>query len=219
MDKHQIITKTKKHVKNILYGEGSGHDWWHIYRVWQSSINIAKNEGGDLLVIELAALLHDISDWKFTKDHDDSVGPQIAYDWVKGELGLSEDIALHVKDIVATISFKGAKTATPMKTVEGAIVQDADRLDAIGTVGIGRAFAYGGFKKQEMHSPDIKPVKHVSFDDYKKNPSTTVNHFYEKLLLLTERMNTAAGKRLAERRHEFMKSFLDEFFAEWEGKS
>ena len=211
-----LIKKTADFVKNKFEGEGSGHDWWHIYRVWQSAKNIAKVEGGDLLIIQLAALLHDISDWKFTKDGDDSVGPQIAYNWVK-ELGLSEEIALHIKDIVATISFKGAETTSPMKTIEGKIVQDADRLDAIGAIGVARAFAYGGFVKQEMHNPNIKPIQHSSFEDYKKNNTTSVNHFYEKLFLLKDRMNTETGKKWAEKRDSFMSNFLNEFFSEFEG--
>ncbi|MBT3456220.1 HD domain-containing protein [bacterium] len=213
---NDIIEKTKEFVKSKLEGEGSGHDWWHCYRVFKLSLTLAEKEGGDILVIQLAALLHDIVDWKFAKNQDETIGSQVAYDWVKKQ-GLTEEIAAHVKDIVLSTSFKGAGTTSPMKTIEGKIVQDADRLDAIGAIGIGRTFAFGGAKDREMYNPNIKPEIHNSFQEYKKSKGTVVNHFYEKLLLLKDRMNTETGKKFAKDRHNFMVLFLNEFLKEWDG--
>ncbi len=217
MENEFLIQKTAEFAKAKLFGEASGHDWWHVYRVWQNSKLILKNEpSADNLTVELAALLHDISDWKFNNG-DDSVGPQIAYDFLKS-IDANEEIALHVKEIISTLSFKGANVKTPMRTIEGEIVQDSDRLDAIGAIGIGRTFAYGAFANQEMYNPDIKPKLHDSYEDYKSGKSTTINHFYEKLLLLSDRMNTQTAKKIAKERQKFMEEFLQEFFAEWNGE-
>ena len=216
MNKEQIINKTVEHIKSKLAGEGSGHDWWHVYRVWKNAVHIGKNEKVDLFVIELSALLHDIADWKFNDGNDD-VGPQLAREWLE-KLAVDENVISHVCQIIKDISFKGSGVATKMKTIEGMVVQDADRLDAIGAIGIARAFTYGGAKGRLMHDPEIKPEKHATFEQYKNNQGHTINHFYEKLLLLKELMNTATAKKIAEKRHKVMEVFLAEFFQEWEGK-
>ena len=205
MNKKQIINQTVQHIKAKLVGEGSGHDWWHIYRVWKNAIHIAKHEKADLFVVELAALLHDIADWKFN-DGNDNVGPKLAKEWLK-KLSVDENIISHVCQIIKDASFKGSGVVTKMKTIEGMIVQDADRLDAIGAIGIGRTFAYGGAKGREMYNPEIKPEKHESFEQYKNNQSTTINHFYEKLLLLKDLMNTTTAKKIAKKRHKVMEKF------------
>ena len=212
-----IIGETCQFVEEKLAGDGSGHDWWHIYRVWNLAKNIAVKEKANLLIVELSALLHDIADWKF-HDGDDTKGPKMAEQFL-AKNQVDRKVIDPVIDIIATISFKGAGVATPMKTLEGEVVQDADRLDAIGAMGIARTFAYGGNKNRLMYHPDEKPVMHQSFEDYKKNTGHTINHFYEKLLLLKDRMNTAAAKQMAEGRHQFMQSYLDQFYEEWDGKA
>ena len=216
MDKEFVIKKTEEYVRKTLEGEGSGHDWWHICRVWKTSVHIGKLEKADLFIVELAALLHDIADWKFCKG-DDSVGPKLAVEWLE-KLEVEKDVISHVADIIKDLSFKGANTKTSMKTREGMVVQDADRLDAIGAIGIARTFAYGGYKGREIYNPNIQPEKHNTFEQYKKSQGPTVNHFYEKLLLLKDLMNTETAKRIAEKRHNFIEQFLDEFFKEWDGK-
>ena len=212
-----IIDKTCQFVDQKLAGDGSGHDWWHIYRVWNLAKNIAAKEGANILIVELSALLHDIADWKF-HDGDDTKGPQMAEQFLL-ENKVAREVIDPVVEIVATISYKGAGVATPMQTLEGKVVQDADRLDAIGAMGIARTFAYGGHKNRLMYHPDEKPVMHQSFAQYKKNTGHTINHFYEKLLLLKDRMNTASAKQIAVGRHKFMQSYLDQFYEEWDGKS
>ena len=212
-----IINNTCQFVENKLAGEGSGHDWWHIYRVWNLAKKLAEEEGANLLIVELSALLHDIADWKF-HDGDDTKGPQMAEQFLS-ENHVDRNVIDPVIEIIATISYKGAGVSTPMKTLEGKVVQDADRLDAIGAMGIARTFAYGGHKNRLMYHPDEKPVMHQSFAEYKKNTGHTINHFYEKLLLLKDRMNTASAKKMAERRHQFMQVFLDQFYEEWDGKA
>ena len=212
-----IIDKTCQFVEQKLAGDGSGHDWWHIYRVWKLAKNIAANEGANKLIVELSALLHDIADWKF-HDGDDTKGPQMAEQFLL-ESEVTREVIDPIVEIVATISYKGAGVATPMQSLEGKVVQDADRLDAIGAMGIARTFAYGGHKNRLMYHPDEKPVMHQSFAQYKKNTGHTINHFYEKLLLLKDRMNTASAKQIAVGRHKFMQSYLDQFYEEWDGKS
>lgn len=216
MNKKQIINKTAKYIEARLSGEGSGHDWWHVYRVWKSSINISEQENVDLFVVELAALLHDIADWKFHNGNDD-VGPRMSREWLE-KLSVDENVISHVCQIIKDISFKGSGVKNKIKTIEGMVVQDADRLDAIGAIGIGRTFAYGGHKGREMYNPKIKPVRHKTSEHYKSNQSPTINHFYEKLLLLKDLMNTKTAKRMAKKRHKIMKKFLDSFLQEWEGK-
>lgn len=216
MNKEQIIDKTAGYIKDRFAGEGSGHDWWHVYRVWKNAIHISKHEKVDLFVVELAALLHDVADWKF-HDGNEDIGPQLAREWLE-KLSVEENVILHVCQIIQDISFKGAGVATNMKTIEGMVVQDADRLDAMGAIGISRAFAYGGSKGREMYNPDVKPEKHDSFEQYKRSQGTSINHFYEKLLLLKDLMNTETAKNIAGKRHVVMETFLDEFFREWEGE-
>jgi len=210
-----IISKTCKFVENRLAGDGSGHDWWHIFRVWTLAKKIAVEEKAQLETVELGALLHDIADWKF-HGGDDSIGPTMAQEFLSNN-DVDPQVIESVVDIVSTISYKGAGVATPMKTLEGKIVQDADRLDAIGALGIARTFAYGGYKNRLIYHPDEKPVLHQSYTDYKKNEGHTINHFYEKLLLLRERMNTKTGKQIADGRHQFMENFLEQFYREWDG--
>ena len=216
MNHHHILTKTEDYVKETLAGEGSGHDWWHIYRVRQNALAIAAHEPVDIFVVQLAALLHDIADHKF-HGGDETVGPRVARAWLE-TLNVEADVIDHVGRIIADISFKGAEVETPMHSLEGQVVQDADRLDAIGAIGIARAFAYGGHKNRLLYDPDVPPEAHTSFDAYKKSQAPTINHFYEKLLLLKARMNTATARRLAEERHAFMESYLNQFFAEWKGE-
>ena len=212
-----IIDKTCRFVEEKLAGEGSGHDWWHIYRVWNLAKNIAGQEGANLIIVELSALLHDIADWKF-HNGDDSIGPKLAEQFLV-ENQVERRVIDPVIEIITSISYKGAGVPTPMNTLEGKVVQDADRLDAIGALGIARTFAYGGHKNRLIYHPEEKPVLHQSFEDYKKNDGHTINHFYEKLLLLKDRMNTASGKRLAEARHQFMQAYLDQFYKEWDGNA
>ena len=210
-----IISKTCKFVESKLAGDGSGHDWWHIFRVCTLAKKIAAEEKAQLEIVELSALLHDIADWKF-HGGDDSIGPTMAQEFLNNN-DIDHKLTESVVDIVSTISYKGAGVATPMKTLEGKIVQDADRLDAIGALGIARTFAYGGYKNRLIYHPDEKPVLHQSYTDYKKNEGHTINHFYEKLLLLRERMNTKTGKQIADGRHQFMENFLEQFYREWDG--
>ena len=215
MEKKLIVNQTADFMKSELTGEGSGHDWWHVYRVWKNAVQIAKHEEVDLYVVELAALLHDIADWKFNDGNED-IGPQLAREWLES-LNVEETKISKVCEIIQDISFKGSGVITKMTTIEGMIVQDADRLDAMGAIGIGRAFAYGGSKGREMYNPELKPEKHDTFEQYKKSQGSSINHFYEKLLLLKELMNTNTAKKIAEKRHTVMLDFLDEFFHEWEG--
>ena len=209
-----IINKTMEYVKIKLEGEGTGHDFWHILRVYKTSIYIGKKEGADLFVVELAALLHDIADWKFN-DGNCNIGPKISREWLE-YLEVDDLIINKITNIIRTMSFKGGTTNSKQKTIEGKVVQDADRLDAIGAIGIARSFAYGGYKQRELYNPNIKPQKYKDFKQYKESVDTTVNHFYEKLLLLKDLMNTNSGKTIAKERHEFMRSYLDQFFREWD---
>jgi len=211
-----LIERTAACVRERLGGDSSGHDWWHVWRVWQTARSIAAEERADLAVVELAALLHDIADWKFAGG-DDTAGPRAAREWLE-RCGVGEPTISHIERIVADLSFKGAGVETPMHSLEGRVVQDADRLDAIGAIGIARAFAYGGHKGRAMFDPAIGPESHDSFAAYKLNSGPTINHFYEKLLLLRERMNTATARRMAQERHAFMEEFLTRFYREWEGR-
>lgn len=196
-----------------MSGDSSGHDWWHIHRVWHNALAIAGHEVVDTTVVQLAALLHDIGDWKF-HDGDETAGPRLARQWLEGQQ-VDEVTIAHVCDIIANLSFKGAGVEVPTLSLEGQVVQDADRLDAIGAIGIARAFAYGGSKGRQMHDPDAAPTMHATFEQYKANTGTTINHFHEKLLLLKDRLNTPTARAMAERRHAFMLEFLREFEAEW----
>ena len=217
MSSSDLIDRTASHVKTVLSGEGSGHDWWHVYRVWKMAQRIGQAESADLLVVELAALLHDIADWKL-HGGDSTVGPKVASDWLTS-LNVGSGISEHVCQIIADISFKGAGVEHPSLSLEGQVVQDADRLDAMGAIGIARAFAYGGAKGRLIHDPVVKPEEHHSAESYLRSGGSTVNHFYEKLLLLKDRMNTVTGRAIAENRHQFMEDYLQRFFEEWEGDS
>lgn len=213
----KIIAKTQEFLKEKFAAESSGHDYWHMYRTWQLAKRLAAAEPtADMLTVELAALLHDIADWKFT-DGDEEAGPKAAREWLEG-LGVDNSVIVHIEGIIRNVSFKGAKVASELATIEGKIVHDADKLDAIGAIGIGRTFAYGGAMGRPMHDPERPAEQHASFEAYKNSNSPTINHFYEKLLLLKDRMFTKTGKELAQHRHKVMEQFLREFFAEWDGK-
>jgi uncharacterized protein len=210
-----IIERTIGFVKTTLQCAEGGHDWFHIYRVWKNSIALAKLESADMFVVQLSALLHDIADSKF-HGGDESIGVVMAGKFLM-EIGVDTDTIHHVQNIIDNISFKGGKESVKFRSKELDIVQDADRLDAIGAIGIARAFSYGGFKNRKLYDPEIAPDLGMDKEAYKKSQAPTINHFYEKLLLLKDRMNTATGKAMAERRHTFMQQYLDEFYSEWEG--
>lgn len=211
-----ILEKTTAFVEETLQGAEGGHDWWHIYRVWQTAKTIGAEEKADLLVVELAALLHDIADSKF-HGGDEEIGPRIAAEFLKS---ISVDAATieHVRQIILNISFKSSLGKVNFRSKELEVVQDADRLDAIGAMGIARAFSYGGYKQREFYNPEVPANLTMSKEEYKNSKAPTINHFYEKLLLLKDKMNTAAGKKLAVERHQFMELFLKQFYGEWEGK-
>ena len=207
-----IIRKTAAYAKAVLGTEATGHDWLHVERVWRAAKVIGKGEKADMFVVELAALLHDIADWKF-HGGDATAGPRKAGLWLK-KMKVDPVVTAHVVSIVDKISFKGAKVKNRIDTAEGRVVQDADRLDAIGAIGVARAFAYGGAKGHEIYNPDEKPALHGSAKAYSSNKSHTINHFHEKMLLIKDRMNTRKGKQLAHSRHRFMETFLRQFHAE-----
>jgi uncharacterized protein len=212
MDHSVIIDKTVSFVQSTLKDAEGGHDWWHIYRVWNNAKLIAKTEQANLLVIELAALLHDIADSKF-HNGDEEIGPEKAGIFLKSIYADAETVQ-HVQQIIKHISFKAGFDKAVFHSAELDIVQDADRLDAIGAIGIARAFSYGGFKGREIYNPEIKPKPDMTKAEYKNSTAPTINHFYEKLLLLKDKMNTATGKKLAEKRHNFMLSYLSQFYSE-----
>jgi len=211
-----LVDRVAQHIQSKFAGEGSGHDWHHINRVRRLAKQIAAAEGANQELAELAALVHDIADWKF-HNGDDSVGPREA-ERLLSEEGATPEVIEQVVDIVRTISYKGAGVVTAMNTLEGQCVQDADRLDAIGAIGIARCFAYGGHAGRLMYDPDEPPVMHATAEAYKASKGHSLNHFYEKLFLLKERMNTATGRTLAEERHQFMEEFVERFLAEWDGQ-
>ncbi|OVE78486.1 phosphohydrolase [bacterium G20] len=218
MKNQQTVDKTAAFIKEKFMNEYSGHDWWHMYRVWQLAKHIAKEEKGpDVLVVELAALLHDIADFKFY-DGDLEAGPKAARQWLRS-LKVDDKTIAHVEDIIRNISFKGAGVKLNLKTLEGQIVHDADKLDAIGAIGLARVFAYSGVKGIPIFHPEIDPTLHTSFEEYKHNSSTSINHFHEKLLLLKDRMFTKTGKQMAAHRHKYLQDFLEEFHKEWNGKA
>jgi uncharacterized protein len=220
--KQVVIERTKKYVKSELEGQGKGHDWWHILRVRNNAMQIAsKEKGTDVFIVELSALLHDIADWKF-QGGNEKAGSKAAQKWLKSQ-DVDSDTMKEICKIIDTISFKGAGVKVVPSTLEGKIVQDADRLDAIGAIGIARAFTYGGEIEREIYNPEIKPSVHKSSKSYKKESykgtkATTINHFYEKMLLLKDRMNTNTAREIAEERHKYMEGFLKRFYEEWNGK-
>jgi len=220
MDKKQLIEKTRAYVKETLKGAEGGHDWFHIERVYKNAKLISKEEDVDLFVVELGALLHDIADSKF-HDGDESIGPKKAASFLKS-IGVPTDIIEHIVNIIIHVSFKsGLESGDSVKFIspELQVIQDADRLDAIGAIGIARTFNYGGFKNRPLFDPEIAPKLNQDKETYKKSKAPTINHFYEKLLLLKDKMNTATGKKIAEKRHTFMEQFLKEFYDEWQGKN
>ena len=209
-----LIERVAAQIRRRFVGESSGHDWYHIQRVWKLTQQIAAQEGANLEIAELGALVHDIADWKFCAG-DETVGPREARRLLSDE-GVPGDLIEAVTDIVATISFKGAGVTTAMKTLEGQCVQDADRLDAMGAIGIARCFAYGGHAGRAMYDPDVHPTMHATAEAYKSAKGTSLNHFHEKLFLLKDRMNTASGRAMAEERHRYMMEFVDRFLHEWD---
>jgi len=208
-----IIQNTIKFVKEKLEGAEAGHDWFHIERVWKLSKKIARAEDCNLEVVELSALLHDIADPKFHKG-DETVALKISREFLESQ-NVEEEIILQVLFIIQNISFKNRNEVPADLPIELKIVQDADRIDAIGAIGVARTFNFGGFKNNLMYHPDIQPKLNMSKEEYKKSNGTTINHFYEKLLLLKDLMNTNEGKKIAEERHQFMLTFLDQFMKEW----
>jgi uncharacterized protein len=215
MTQQDILQKTADYIKQEFSDDSSGHDWWHIYRVWKNAITICEHERADSFIVQLAALLHDLDDWKFNAAEDET--PLRAKAWLDS-LSVDSSITDAVCRIIMHISYKGAGVENKMDSLEGFIVQDADRLDAIGAIGIARAFAYGGYKNRPLYDPDSPPQMHATFEQYKNSKSATINHFYEKLLLLKDMMNTNTAKQIAEQRHEVMVQYLSQFMNEWEGK-
>ena len=216
MTDQQLIDKTITFVKTTLENAEGGHDWFHIERVYKNAIKIAQGENVNPLIVALGALLHDIADYKF-HDGDESVGPKVATQFLIRNNADSSMIE-HVVEIIKNISFKGGNKAQNFTSPELDVVQDADRLDAIGAIGIARTFNYGGFKNMKIYDPAIKPELDMTPEQYKKSTAPTINHFYEKLLLLKDRMNTKTGLAMAQKRHQYMEGFLAQFYAEWEGK-
>lgn len=216
MNNPDIIPSTIAFVKQQLENAEGGHDWFHIQRVYNNTMLIARNEEVDTLVVQLGALLHDIADSKF-HNGDESVGPGIARAFLEKQ-NVSGEVTDHVVQIIRNISFKGSYDTRSFHSRELDVVQDADRLDAIGAIGIARTFNYGGFKNRELYNPDIQPKHYKTKEEYKKSTSPTINHFYEKLLLLKDMMNTETGKRIALERHRYMENFLEQFYGEWNGE-
>jgi uncharacterized protein len=216
MDNNEIIEHTILFVKKTLKNAEAGHDWFHIERVWKNTLKISAVESCDQFVVEMAALLHDIADSKF-HNGDEELGPQRALGFLDN-FSIETEIKNHIVNIIRNISFKGGHKHSDFNSIELQIVQDADRLDAIGAIGIARAFNYGGFKNRALYDPEIKPDLNLTKEAYKNSSAPTINHFYEKLLLLKDLMNTESGKKLAVERHRFMAEFLEQFYKEWEVK-
>lgn len=208
----EIITQTANFVRQTLQNAEGGHDWWHIHRVWNNAKRIAQTERADGLTVELAALLHDIADSKF-HNGDEDIGPRTAENYLKS-MGVDDEVVTHVVQIIRHMSYKSGFDAPVFYSTEMGIVQDADRLDALGAIGIARTFSYGGFKGREIYNPEIAPNLNMTKEAYKNTTAPSINHFYEKLLLLKSKMNTATGKQLAEQRHQFMLSYLEQFYME-----
>lgn len=217
MTNQQLIESTKQFVKETLKNAEGGHDWFHIERVYNNALLISKTEQVDQLIVALSALLHDIADSKFNNG-DETIGPKLAREFLF-QHNVDSQIIEHVVNIISHISFKnsiGSKNTFVSKELQ--VVQDADRLDAIGAIGIARCFNYGGFKNRVLFDPSILPNLKMTKEEYKNSTAPTINHFYEKLLLLKDKMNTSTGKKIAEKRHRFMEAYLEQFYAEWDGK-
>ena len=211
----EIITKVTAEIKAQFEGEGTGHDWWHIVRVVNTAKQIAKEEGANSFIVELSSLLHDVGDHKFHKEKD---AAEKLISEMLDNAGVSEKLKNQVLEIVNNVSYKGANVETRPTSLEGKVVQDADRLDAIGAIGIARAFAFGGNKERLLYHPNQPPVLHDNFNAYKNDKGHTINHFYEKLLLLKDRMQKKSGKEMAEERHQYMEGYLKQFYKEWNWK-
>ena len=217
MNKQQVIKNTESFVKETLKNAEGGHDWFHILRVWNNAKLIAQNEQVDIFIVELGALLHDIADSKF-HNGDETVGPKVARNFLKNQ-DIDEVFIVHIENIITNISYKGGNFEQTFKSPELDVVQDADRLDAIGAVGIARCFNYGGFKNRSLYNPEITPNLNMTKEEYKNSEAPTINHFYEKLLLLKDKMNTETGQRIAADRHYYMEAFLQQFYNEWNGEN
>ena len=216
MTNQNLINDTIAFVKKELENAEGGHDWFHIERVYKNAVLIANGENCDILIVQLGALLHDIADSKF-HNGDETVGPKKARLFLESK-NVPENTITHVVNIIENISFKGGHETKKFSSLELDIVQDADRLDAIGAIGVARTFNYGGFKNRAIYNPEIKPNLNMSKEEYKNSDAPTINHFYEKLLLLKDKMNTKTGKEIAAQRHDFMELFLTQFYAEWNGE-
>lgn len=215
MSTSDLISKTILFVKQNLENAEGGHDWFHIQRVYKNALLIAQEETCDLRIVQLGALLHDIADSKF-HGGDETIGPKMAREFLESE-NVNQETISHVINIIENISFKGGNFDKKFSSIELDIVQDADRLDAIGAIGIARTFNYGGFKNRPLYNPAIPPNSKMTKEEYKNNEAPTINHFYEKLLLLKDKMNTETGKQIARQRHHYMEGFLAQFYAEWDG--
>ena len=216
MNKEQVILNTIHFVKKTLEGAEGGHDWFHIERVYKNALLISENEKVDGFIVQLGALLHDIADAKFY-DGDEAIGPKKAREFLKKQF-VDEDIIIHVENIILFISYKcSLDISKKFTSPELDVIQDADRLDAIGAIGIARCFNYGGFKNRSLYDPAIEPNLEMTKEQYKKSTTPTINHFYEKLLLLKDKMNTKTGQLLAKDRHRYMEGFLQQFYEEWNG--
>lgn len=213
MDKALILEKTREFVKDKMYKEGSGHDWFHVERVCNMAKYLAQKESADMFVVEMTALLHDIDDWKFS----DVYNTTVTEEFLKS-VEVSEEDSNRILNIIKTMSYKGGVVDSTQNTTEGMVVQDADRLDALGAIGIARAFAYGGSKNRSMYDPSIKPIDFKSLDEVKNKDNHTINHFYEKLFKLKDLMNTNTAKEIAKKRHKYMENFIEEFYSEWNFK-
>lgn len=213
MDKALILEKTRDFVKDKMYKEGSGHDWFHVERVCNMAKYLAQKESADMFVVEMTALLHDIDDWKFS----DVYNTTVTEEFLKS-VEVSEEDSNRILNIIKTMSYKGGVVDSTQNTTEGMVVQDADRLDALGAIGIARAFAYGGSKNRSMYDPSIKPIDFKSLDEVKNKDNHTINHFYEKLFKLKDLMNTNMAKEIAKKRHKYMEDFIEEFYSEWNFK-
>ena len=216
MNTQQLIYNTEAFVKNTLENAEGGHDWFHILRVYKNAKLISSQENVDEFIVELGALLHDIADSKF-HNGDETIGPKEARKFLESQQ-VEESVIIHIENIITNISYKGGNFEQKFTSPELEVVQDADRLDAIGAVGIARCFNYGGFKNRSLYNPEISPKLNQTKDEYKNSNAPTINHFYEKLLLLKDKMNTVSGRKIAESRHQYMENFLQQFYNEWDGK-
>jgi uncharacterized protein len=216
LSEQEVIQQTIDFVKNTLQGAEAGHDWFHIERVYKTALTINVKEQADNLIVSLAALLHDIADSKFNNG-DEEIGPRIAGDFLRS-IDLAETTIVHVQQIIKNLSYKASLGTINFQSKELDVVQDADRLDAIGAIGIARAFTYGGFKNRVLYDPAVPCVENMSKEAYKNTTAPTINHFYEKLLLLKDLMKTTTGQQMAKQRHDFMLGYLEQFYQEWDGK-